>query len=173
MKRILEYSKTSFFKGVAFAVGLVTTGIVAATLSASITSFNGGDPLTASSMNGNFNAIKARLGTYCGQTVATTGDVGGYAAAKALCVSACNNETTAHVCTGHELSVSLQLGEAVPTTNMRYSSYAFAFEGANNINDCDGWTNSSAGVHSMVTGNPLRQPSYAVCSTSYSFACCL
>ncbi len=167
MKGILEYSRTSFLKGVAFAVGVVTTGLVAATLSSSIATFNGGDPLTASAMNGNFNAIKARLGTYCGQTAATTGNIGGYAAARQLCATACG-VSTAHMCTGHELAISLQLGEAVP--DGWYSSFGHFDRGAEVNRDCAGWTSAAAGTLGPAAGP--SGPDNGDCSAMRPINCC-
>lgn len=169
MKKVLEYTKTSFMKGVAFAVGIATTGLLAATLSSSITTFNGGDPLTASTMNANFGAIKSRLGTYCGQTAATTGNIGGYAAAKSLCETACG-VSTAHMCTSHEISISLQLGESLPSA-VWYSDLAYKVNsGGAPITDCRSWTSASG----SYGGNVFQgaEPSYDLCNSSRPVACC-
>jgi hypothetical protein len=54
-----------------------------------------------------------RGNVFCGPTAAQTGNMGGWAAARALCVTACGSPT-AHVCDAGEIAQSWQFGAATP-----------------------------------------------------------
>jgi hypothetical protein len=177
--RFIQLTTESFLKGVAFALGTLATGLIAATLSSSLTTFNSGDLISSSAMNANFTAINNRLGSYCGVTantngVLTSGGLTGYLAAKALCETACG-ASTAHMCTAHEVSISQQMGESIPAG--WYSSYdRNELNGTDVGADCIGWTSSSATDYGSVTtggagGN--QRPSTGPCSsTGQPVLCC-
>lgn len=46
----------------------------------------------------------------CGLSEPTTGDLGGYTGAKALCADVCDSDS-AHMCSGHEAAIAMQRGE--------------------------------------------------------------
>ncbi len=160
----------SFLKGVAFTLGILATTLLAATLSSSLTVFSTGNVVSSSAMNGNFSAINSRLGSYCGSTAATTGNLGGYAAGRSLCQTACGNQA-AHMCTMHEISISMQLGETIPAG--WYSVYARINGSGENLLDCQGWMSNSATERgpSPPGGSP-HQPSLLNCNTSVPVLCC-
>ncbi|MBI5487107.1 MAG: hypothetical protein HY905_07220 [Deltaproteobacteria bacterium] len=92
-------------------------------------------------------------GVYCGATAATSGSVGGYSGAKALCETACA-DPVAHMCSTEEVTRSAALGVAFGAgwyvggergyaglcarSETGWSYYHFA------STDCDGWTSSDA-----------------------------
>ncbi|MDX1959165.1 MAG: hypothetical protein SFU98_11370 [Leptospiraceae bacterium] len=111
------------------------------------------------------------LGTYCGSSSTTTGSMGGYTGAKALCVTACGN-ANAHMCTAHELSISRQLGITV-ASDIWYSPFVTSDinNGSINNTECTGFISASGslygGVYTGVHG------SAGTCDVSRSIACCL
>jgi hypothetical protein len=112
------------------------------------------------------------LGTYCGATAASvTGNMGGYTGAKALCETACSN-TNAHMCTAHEMIISMQLGISFPVSGLWYSTYVRADAGGQLGQDCYGWTvTTNDGAASNGSSN--GQPNLSNCSASRKVACCL
>jgi len=111
------------------------------------------------------------LGVYCGVSSATNGAIGGYAAAKALCVTACGN-ANAHMCTSHELSISRQLGITV-MANTWYSSFIMNAITANinPTNDCGAWLDGSNSFNGATYQG--TSPATNQCGNSQSIACCL
>ena len=142
--------------------------------------FNGGNvglgvnnPGQKLSVNGKISS--AVLGTYCGATgspyngAAVGGDVG----AKAKCQTACGN-TNAHMCTNHEISVSLQNGIALLGESLWIATFGYAEEAGYNISDCLMWTNSENLWRGHIyAGTASGRPWYSGCDSSYRLACCL
>lgn len=118
------------------------------------------------------------LGVYCGKTTATYNgaQVGGYAGAKAKCEVACGN-ANAHMCTGHEVSISQQLGVNIPsTTPMWLSTYvrAESVTGTNAVlSDCEGWASNNIAYAAPRTATGSVYPSLGTCDISSPIACCL
>lgn len=108
------------------------------------------------------------LGTYCGSSTANvTGNVGGYAGVKSVCETACGN-TNAHLCTGHEIGVSRQLGVTIPAGHFFDGTVSSDVNGGNQVRDCNEWTDSGGAVYGFVTAAGV-----VACSTSTRLACCL
>lgn len=137
--------------------------------------WNVGDPLKAADLNGNFSALDKRVAAledpYCGVTnIPVAGTLGGYAGAKATCVSTCNNSPTAHMCMGEELVRSQSLGKVIPQG--WYSTGVLAPQTAPGapINDCVGWTVSDA---SNAGGTwSQNRPSAQGCNAPDPILCC-
>ena len=114
----------------------------------------------------------ANLGLYCGATASSyNGNIGGYTVAKSLCVTACGN-ANAHMCTAHELSLSLQQGIAAPGAGQWYSGYVQSWDGIQSTYDCSGWTSNSSSYSGSAeggTGNPWS----GSCNTVIKISCCL
>ncbi len=141
--------------------------------------FTAGNPAVATEVNSNFDTLYNKindntkyLGTYCGSTAATTtGSISGYVAAKNLCVTACSS-ANAHMCSGHEISVTLQQGIAMPATGLWISSYVATGTGAN-VMDCNGWQNGTATYSALFyDGVTNSRPNVATCDTMMRVACC-
>jgi hypothetical protein len=115
------------------------------------------------------NRIEVRNGTrvmtaggvWCGSATATSGNLGGWAAAKALCETTCG-DARAHVCAEDEVVRSTQLGLSFTG---RYSAAP---------NDCEGWssTSNTSPCWNCDTSTPWLWDT-AMCSDPRLFACCL
>jgi hypothetical protein len=108
-------------------------------------------------------------GVYCGSTVSRTGNMGGYAGAKALCETACG-DPAAHVCTDDDVLRSLQLGIAMPV-DQRY---------ARNQGECEGWWNGTFPSYTMGLTNAAGEPTHicpggnaGTCDQAAQSLCCL
>ncbi len=119
------------------------------------------------------------LGVYCGKTSGTfTGNMGGYAAAKGHCETACGSPA-AHMCSAHELLMTMQLGiTGVSTSDMWYATgirfdvASVASDDCNNPGTTGGWTSADASYRGAV----WRGGKYSVagaCNSSLAIACCL
>jgi len=151
---------------------LVIAGVSTLALATVPHTFNSGDVLSAMDLNVDFNALDTRLAAvetkpvmtampdggasyslaakYCGKTTATSGSISsgmltGWQAAKDLCQTACSSSSTAHMCTGDELSRSAQLGLTLDT-GWYASGSAVGFPASGNpaAFDCQGWTSNAA-----------------------------
>lgn len=91
----------------------------------------------------------------CALTEPTTGDLGGYEGAKALCEDTCSSEH-ARMCTGHDVAVLRQLGE-IPV----------AIWYARGGNDCASYHSSSPDL----TG-PSSFSEAPSCDSTIQVACC-
>ncbi|AFM12416.1 hypothetical protein [Turneriella parva] len=153
---------TTFFLALIGAVA-----IWAAPITKPFTFTNGG-VVSATEMNQNFDALytgmSQRLGSYCGASTATNGNIGSYAAAKTLCQTACS-DTNAHMCTVHEILIELQSGTDLGTTKW----ISVGFNGATYF-DCNRWTTSTAGP----VGPAVLNTGFVsnACSSSIPVACC-
>lgn len=127
------------------------------------------DANTKLAVNGRISS--SVLGVYCGQTASTAGSLGGWTTAKSLCQTACGS-ANAHMCSGHEIMISRQIGVGPAAWAHWYGGHAAASPGAGEQNtDCGGWTSAASTVWgSRVLGN---DPDYARCNTSLPLACCL
>jgi len=205
-----SYQK-SFLMGIFFAMGIITSTIVAVTVSATFTS---GDTLTAANMNVLKTAIESipdwtksgsdavlsggglavntgtmvtnskltvngrvsstTLGTYCGITgTNTTGNIGGYPAAKTACETACSN-LNAHMCTNHEISISRQLGISMDVDAYYSSSTHGPGMISGEFNDCNAWTSSVSTSSAMRLGSSgAGVTTHSTCDNSVRIACCL
>ncbi len=127
--------------------------------------------LNSATVTVNSRISSSVLGVYCGISSSSNGAIGGYAAAKALCVTACGN-ANAHMCTAHEMSISRQLGITI-APNTWYSSFIMNAVpiNINPTNDCGAWldpSNSFNGATFQGTSAATNQ-----CGNSQSIACCL
>ncbi len=121
-------------------------------------------------VNGKISSIS--LGTYCGISSITTGNMGGFTGAKALCVTACGN-ANAHMCSGHEMIVSLQMGLSIPSNVWFMAGISSDINGITGIQqDCLGWTSNSGSISGGVyTGLYLA---HGLCNSGTTrAACCL
>lgn len=145
--------------------------------------FTSGTSAVAAEVNANFdalftkvNALDAKLekglGTYCGSTASTSGNLGGYTGAKGLCATACGN-ANAHMCTSNELSISRQFGITVPNALAWYSSFVRADASSNAAADCAAWTDATAGNFGAVIALSPQNPGMTNCNTSLPVLCCL
>ncbi len=96
------------------------------------------DANTKLAVNGRISS--SVLGVYCGKTTGTFNgaQVGGFGGAKSLCATACDN-TNAHMCTAHEISISLQLGISVPGQGWM-STFVLFDSGPNANTECSNWS---------------------------------
>lgn len=208
--------RKSFLTGVFFALGIITTAIVAVTVSATFTS---GNTLTAAQMNVVKTAIESipdwtksgsdavfsgggaaintgtmvanskltvngrisssTLGTFCGFTASgyDGAQVGGYTGAKSKCETACGN-TSAHMCTAHEVMISLQLGISMAGSGGFGAFYmsgikATSVNAPNPIRDCSDWTSNSASDYGGGIDNAGSLVVNRNCGTTAKLACCL
>ncbi len=143
--------------------------------------FNSGNVIintttTANSANVTVNGriSSSILGVYCGITASSfTGNIGGFTSAKALCETACGN-TNAHMCTAHEMIMTLQLGISLPGSG-NYWITSPTTSANTDLLDCNSWTSASAAPNQGSTifiGSP-SQLFIAFCNTSHQIACCL
>jgi len=155
-------------------------------------SFTTGLPLTAKQLTSNFDAVEIRLAaleaakpvstrngkrytvgaTYCGKSAATTGGITsgqltGYAAAKAQCEAVCGTDT-AHLCGGDELTHSNAVGLAPPVG--WYSSPVPLVLQGEIYHDCTGFTSGDLTYGSVWAG---PYPSLIQrCNSSNPLLCC-
>jgi hypothetical protein len=119
--------------------------------------------------NGTYN-----LGAkYCGATATKfTGNLGGYAGAKAACVSTCANSPTAHMCLPNELVQTEAVGTATPADGW----YSMGTYSADNVgylyNDCNGWTSNATSLAGAVWDGAGKRPSGVICGNSEPILCC-
>lgn len=106
------------------------------------------------------------VGTYCGEGAATAGyEIGGMGAAKALCETACGDEA-AHMCSWHELSLSLQIG-ARPDNGI--------FWYASELDSCKGWqgfSNETGAAVQFSTESDSAWTTVLSCGSAQTIACC-
>ncbi len=115
------------------------------------------------------------IGVLCGETAATTGNLfnsgtgsSGITAARELCQTTCGS-TTAHMCSGHEASISSQLG-LFPTTGAWIN--AMASNGSDGDTNCTGWTSASGAQRGQVWG-ANGQSTQGLCdNATVEIACC-
>jgi hypothetical protein len=112
------------------------------------------------------------IGTYCGASASTTGNIGGYAAAKALCVTACGNPN-AHMCTAHEISISGQLGISMQIGSWYSSNTLMTYSPDRQTFDCDGWRSAAATIYGPEVFSSDGRPDSNPCNESRPVACCL
>lgn len=132
---------------------------------------NTSSQLNSATVTVNGRISSSVLGVYCGLSTATNGNTGGYAGAKALCVTACGN-ANAHMCTAHEMSISRQLNITIPS-NTWFTTFVTADSNSvpNAYTDCIGFTVSNGASNGPnYTG---VYGSYSGCNGSFSIACCL
>ncbi|MBP6739202.1 MAG: hypothetical protein KA146_04390 [Leptospiraceae bacterium] len=117
------------------------------------------------------------LGVFCGATSGSYdgAQVGGFIGAKNKCVTTCGN-VNAHMCTGHEVSITLQLGMSFPTPSIgnQYWVSAPMYSASTTTLECRGWTSnngSEQGSAIYVVGTV--QAFTGICNNSYQIACCL
>lgn len=107
--------------------------------------------------------------TFCGATSTTfNGNVGGYAAGKALCQPSCGNSTTAHVCVTEEIVRSVATGGTLPFG--WYTSGTFSALSGSTQHDCKAWSSSDNGE----IGAAFNQFGLfiATCDTQQPILCC-
>jgi len=130
-RRIIRWIALPFavFAGTAATVALAN--VVPGDGPVPVTQFDARTPVSATTFSSDFANIQNRLsalerqatfdggwysagGVYCGETANLTGDVGGYAGAKAQCGGVCKLEglsrSTAHMCTGDETVRTTAIG---------------------------------------------------------------
>jgi hypothetical protein len=120
------------------------------------------------------------VGTYCGSTAATngiitaSGGLTGYAAARALCVTACSSPT-AHMCSGVEMTWTVQLGVSWPAQGWVATGSLSSLGSGNYVGDCIGWTNNTSGQAGGLMTPPTASgyvDNYGNCATGYPILCC-
>ena len=129
--------------------------------------------LKATNMAQNGNVKAVRIGTYCGAGDVESGNRGGYISVKTNCERACNSDS-ARLCTGHELSLSEQIGISIP--GGFYASAADILEPDQNQfpSDCKNWTSSSSLVRTAVWSDSIdaRGPFFTGCDSKFELLCC-
>lgn len=81
---------------------------------------------------------------FCGVTATSSASAGGYATVAPLCASACGG--VGHLCTGHELVLSIQAGVSPPSSPVG-ASYWFAgstSDAGKNTRDCTSFTSAAS-----------------------------
>lgn len=138
---------------------LVLFAVIGAAVAVPVT-FSDGNVLTSAQLNANFSNLEQRMaaaekrlsgngkytigGGYCGATATgTAGNLGGYAAGKALCETTCGNSSTAHMCTTEEVLKAVSTGVTLPYG--WYSSGAYQGNSGSTQHDCQQWTSSNGG----------------------------
>lgn len=172
---------------VATIIGL-TAGAYAA-----IQKFTAGGKLSAAELNGNFTDLDGRVGsleskvvvkrngklysvgaTYCGSTAKVlNGQItNGYAGLKSLCESlaACGPSSSAHACSGEELSRTRQMGIVV-TTAGSYVSGAYSLASGGVMRDCVAWSSASASEFNL-TWDANGPSGLAACNDGQPILCC-
>jgi hypothetical protein len=179
----ISISRTTLRRAVMLGGALILFIGIGAALAVPVT-FSDGTVLSAAQLNSNFANLEQRMAAaekrltdngkysiganYCAATATSvTGNIGGYVAAKALCVTACGASPTAHMCVTEELLRSLQTGVTVP--NGWFSAGTPTSSGSTQP-DCEHWSSaesSNQGAASTVYG---LLDSY--CNTSQPILCC-
>lgn len=110
----------------------------------------------------------------CGITAPTNGNIGGYVAANALCVTA-TSDSGAHVCSEQDVRDIVAAGNA-PALGVGWyaggSSGTAAFQAQ--VSDCDGWTTNSPTVNGRAVfwAAPLKEHSKPCVSLVPLYCCC-
>jgi hypothetical protein len=111
----------------------------------------------------------------------TSGAATGFAAARAICQATCASPS-AHICSGEEMSVSVQAGiAAAPLGNVAwvFSPRALDTDVATPsivVDSCRGFTNATHAIggaawdFGLIPGNPV--PSWDYCDRTHLVACC-
>lgn len=148
--------------------------------------FRAESQVSAAAMNANFEALAAYVnvlndridalasesgGEICGATGGNfSGAMGGYAGARVQCSSVSTCGSTAHMCSAHELTRAVSLGQAVPKQGW-YAS-GIRVDADEVINDCQGYTSSDSGMQGRVW-SPATGPQTNLCESSNTpILCC-
>ena len=105
---------------------------------------------------------------YCGSSVPLTGNVGGYAGAKALCEATCAASPSAHLCDAAEVVRTAQLGVTIPAPGW-YATGVYSAPGTSPMTDCDGFTSAGASVLGPLGA---AVPGSDACSVAHPLLCC-
>ncbi len=124
------------------------------------------DSNTMLAVNGRISS--SVLGVYCGKTASTYNgaQVGGYTGAKLKCEATCSS-TLAHMCSAHEMLMSLQQGQSIPFALW----YAWGGTSPGAIADCAAFTSVVGTDQGFIWSG--TQFTTTTCPNSYSIACCL
>lgn len=175
------------------ALAVAGTSRAASQLVDGLWQFVAGDPMRATELNENFEALRRRIVTlettrrggfqFCGVTAAVPADLftqvpgaaNGYAAAATLCRSVMGcSATGARMCTPVELVDYATSGAGAPpgaTTDRMWYSLGHSNNGS--LNDCSGWSvTTGMGPAWFYAGVPLHQPTEARCQDAHPVACC-
>ncbi len=126
--------------------------------------------LLAQSAGGNAES-ETKVGVFCNSTVSVSGAVGGWSGVQILCSAACDNSSTAHMCTAPEIILSLQFRKVELTTAHWVAGWgAEADSGGNPITECHGYSVANANRGSVV--GPAGNASSQSCSSVLPIACC-
>lgn len=162
-------TKLAVYVGLPLGIIMASAVAARATLSPAPSEWaKSGQPVPASSLASNLSALDARIGRYKDATAASTGNVGGYAAAKALCVTKIGTPT-AHVCTGTEMALSNQEG-LLPAFALRYAAGSFSYDQTSTryYDDCGGFSDGTTSHGGAWNGRPTSE----ACDDPLGIACC-
>lgn len=146
-------------------------------------SFVDGGVISAAEMNENFAHVvdgvtllqeqtEYTTGALCGISPPSNGNIGGYAAAKDVCVTTCANDPAAHVCTAVELVRHASEGGAPPSSEGRYATGTYAaLSGSGTTNDCSGFTVSTT-LLGATWGGTANAAGVRFCSQPLPLLCC-
>lgn len=123
-------------------------------------------------LEGQVTTLQARpsVGRYCGQTAAANGAFGGYSSGRTLCIAACKNSQTAHMCTDMEIVNSLQQGIGVSTGWYATGVSAVVTSTFVTANDCKGWADGTTTQRGALWSQTY--PSHDLCNVTYPILCC-
>ncbi|MBN4050296.1 hypothetical protein JYT28_00920 [Desulfobulbus sp. AH-315-M07] len=111
---------------------------------------------------------------YCGLAPESTGDLGGYVGAAAICVAQCG-VADAHMCTAEEMVLSAQAGLLPAGASIYYASGMIQVVPGNlDIRDCLGWTSGvgSDSASAWTTQAGANEPTRSACSSFNRIGCC-
>ncbi len=119
-------------------------------------------------------ATDTQIGLYCGSSPNVSGALGGWTGVREYCKDTCDDSPTAHMCTMHELAISLQFSKGYASLN--YVQWiagwgAGAVIGGRITSECQGWTSASP-VYSASMADLDLIPAAGSCDQSRSIACC-
>jgi hypothetical protein len=144
-----------------------------------VTTLEGVNPTTVKTYSPNAIYCGVSSAKYTGNLMpASPSAPNGYAAAKAVCETACNS-TSAHMCTSEEIIRTLSIGAPflpAPSPSGALGWYSpgvlWLDPGGNATNDCKGWTDASSNSGPVWWSSP-PQPNILSCTSSLPVLCCL
>lgn len=172
-------------KAIAYGAPIVGVLVVAGIALAAPHQWKTNDPLAATDLNG-LNVLtngsthySVGATSFCGLSATqTNGNIigastPGYGGAKAMCEASpgCKMSPSAHMCTSEELVRSRALG--ITLSNGWYSTGTWVNATNMNVDECDGWTNSTAtNLFGAYWGTGPDRPGADFCSSMHFVLCC-
>lgn len=109
------------------------------------------------------------VGSFCGFTATTNGNLGGYAAGKDMCEAVLGCSPSAHMCSIEEARRYVATGSELPTAGWVTSQRAALNDWNGEIEDCGAWTNASQlGLYMEPNGQTWE----SACNNDFSVLCC-